>query len=123
MGNQIVTLKDKTDRVVSVGIPVPVLIAFRGDPVDDQVTAVIPVQAADNIQKRGLARTAGSEDGHEFIITQGQAHMVQCFLHQCAGPVFLADILNLKHSFYSPIIFRISRMSSCLSPVSRLRNT
>ena len=55
MGNQIVTLEDKADRVVAVAVPVAVLVAFRGDPVDDQVAAVIPVQTADNVQKRGLA--------------------------------------------------------------------
>ena len=49
MGNQIVALKHKSDRMVAVGIPVPVLVLFGGDAVDDEITAVIPVKTPDNV--------------------------------------------------------------------------
>ena len=56
--DQVVALEDKADRVVPVGIPVAVLILFRGNAVDDQIAAVVAVEAADDIQKRRLSRTA-----------------------------------------------------------------
>ena len=37
------------DRMISVGIPVPVFVFFRGNPVDDQIPAVVTIQPADNI--------------------------------------------------------------------------
>ena len=55
MRNQIITLKYKTNSMVPVRIPVPVFILFRGNSVNDQITAVISVQSADNIKKRGLS--------------------------------------------------------------------
>ena len=58
MGNQVIALKNKANGVISVGIPIPVLIFPGGNSIDDQVSAVVTVQATDNIQKGGLARTA-----------------------------------------------------------------
>lgn len=58
MRDQVVALEDKADRVVPVGIPVAVLILFRGNAVDDQIAAVVAVEAADDIQKRRLSGTA-----------------------------------------------------------------
>ena len=49
MRNQIITLENKSDRMISVGIPVPVFVFFRGNPVDDQIPAVVTIQPADNI--------------------------------------------------------------------------
>ena len=69
MRDQIVTLKHEADRMVPIGIPVPVFIFFCRDPVDDQVSAVIAVQSANNIQKRRLSRTAWAQNGDEFIIS------------------------------------------------------
>lgn len=37
MGNQIIALKNKTDRVIPVGIPVSVLIPFCGNSVNNQI--------------------------------------------------------------------------------------
>ena len=67
--DQVVALEYEPDRVVPVGIPVPVLIFLRGDAVDDHIPAVIAVQSSYNIQKRRLPRTAGAEDGDEFIVS------------------------------------------------------
>ena len=57
MGNQVIALKNKANGVISVGIPIPVLIFPGGNSIDDQVSAVVTVQATDNIQKSGLAGT------------------------------------------------------------------
>ena len=55
MGNQIIALKNKSNGMVSVGIPVFVFIFFGGYPIDDQIAAVIPVETANDIQKSGFS--------------------------------------------------------------------
>ena len=69
MGDQVITLKYKPDRMVPVGIPVPVLIFFCGNPVDDEISRVIAVKPADNIKKRCLPGAAWSENRDEFIVS------------------------------------------------------
>ena len=89
MGDQIVALEHETDGVVAVGIPVAVGVLFGGDAVDDQVAAVVPVKAADDVQQGGLAGTTGAEDGDKFVVAQVQADLIQCSLDKVAGLVFL----------------------------------
>ena len=60
MRDQIVTLKYKTNRMITVRIPVSVLIFFRGNAIDDKISAVVAVQSSDNIQKRGFTGTTGT---------------------------------------------------------------
>ena len=55
MRDQIIALKNKTDSMVPVRIPVPVFILFSRNTVNDQISAVIPVQTSDNVQKCGLS--------------------------------------------------------------------
>ena len=60
MRNQIVALEYKTNRMITVRIPVSVLIFFRGNAIDDKISAVVAVQSSDNIQKRGFSGTTGT---------------------------------------------------------------
>ena len=60
MRNQIVALEYKTNRMITVRIPVSVLIFFRGNAIDDKISAVVAVQSSDNIQKRGFTGTTGT---------------------------------------------------------------
>ena len=60
MRDQIVALEYKTDRMITVGIPVSVLIFFRGNAIDDKISAVVAVQSSDNIQKCGFTGTTGT---------------------------------------------------------------
>ena len=100
--DQVIALEHKADRMVPVGIPVPVLIFFRRNTIDDQIAAVITVQSPDDVQQRRLSRTARPENRHEFIVAQIQADVIKRLLNQLPCAVFLPDMLNLKHSF-SPI--------------------
>ena len=99
MGNQIVALEHKTNGVVAVGVPVAVGVLFGGDAVDDEVAAVVAVQAADDVQQRGLAGAAGAEDGDEFAVAKVQTDLVKGRLHKIAGLVLLVDLFELKHGF------------------------
>ena len=98
VGDQIIALEHKADGMVSVRIPVPVGILPGGDPIDDQITAVVAVQTADHIQHCGLAGTAGAQNGDKLIVAQGQTYPIQGSLHQIAGNVLFTDVLDLEHT-------------------------
>ena len=95
VGDQVVALEDEAHRVVAVGVPVAVVVLFGRDAVDDQIAAVIAVQAADDVQQRGLAGTGRPQDGDKLIVAEAQVHMVQRLLHQAAGFVLFADLFDL----------------------------
>ena len=98
VGNQIVALEYEADGMVSVGIPIPILIFPGGNPVDDQLSAVIAVKSADDIQQCGFSGAAGAENGDEFIIPEIQADAVQRRLNQRPGFVLLENLFDLKHA-------------------------
>ena len=98
MRNQIIALKNKTDRVVAIGIPVTALIGAGRDAVDEQLTAVAVIQAADNIEQRRLSGAAGSQNRHELTFPERQRYAVQSLLDQRTCPVFFLYVFNLKHS-------------------------
>ena len=97
VGDKVVALEHKADGVVAVGVPVAVGVLFGGDAVDDELAVVVAVEAADDVEQRGLARAAGAEDGDEFAVAQVEADPVERCLCQIAGGVFLFDIDKLKH--------------------------
>ena len=97
VGDEIIALEHEADGVVAVGVPVPVGVAAGGDAVDDELAAVVAVEAADDVEQRGLARAAGAEDGDKFAVAQVEADPVERCLRQIAGGVFLFDIDKLKH--------------------------
>ena len=107
MGYQVITLKNETDGMIAVGIPITVSVFLCGNAVDYQITAVIPVQTTDHIQQCGLAGTTGAQNCHKFIVTQIQAHTCQRRLHQFTGNICFSNILNLKHKISSLQIHRI----------------
>ena len=97
VGDEVIALEHEADGVVAVGVPVPVGVAAGGDAVDDELAAVVAVEAADDVEQRGLARAAGAEDGDKFAVAQVEADPVERCLCQIAGGVFLFDIDKLKH--------------------------
>ena len=92
MSDQVVILKHKTDGMIAIGIPVLVLIHLCGNPVYHQITAVIAVQTADDIQQGGLAGSAGSQDRYKLIVPQAEADTVQRFLHQFSCSILFCNI-------------------------------
>ena len=95
--DEVIALEHKANGVVAVRVPVAVGIFLGGDAVDDQITAVVAVQTANDVQQGGLTGTAGAENGDEFVVPQVQADIIQCFLHQIAGLVFFLDVVELEH--------------------------
>ena len=98
MGDQIVALEHEADGVVAVRVPVAVGVLFGGDAVDDEVAAVVAVEAADDVQKGGLARAGGPQNGDELTVAEVEADAVEGVLDQLPGLILLADLFELKHS-------------------------
>ena len=98
-GNEVITLEHEANGVVPVGIPVTVFVLLGRDAIDDQIAGIVTVQAADDIQKGGFSRTAGPQNGNEFIVPQIQTHIPQRVLYQFTGFVLLGDMLDLKHGW------------------------
>ena len=53
--DQVIALEYETDRVVSVGIPVPVLISLCGNAVDNEVSRIVAVETSDDVKQCRLA--------------------------------------------------------------------
>ncbi|MNC77304.1 hypothetical protein D3C75_1292230 [compost metagenome] len=60
-------MKDEADAIITVSIPIAVLKVLCGFTVNDQISAIILIQTADDVQAGGFTRAAGTQDGHEFI--------------------------------------------------------
>ena len=55
MRYQIIALEYKADCMIPVGIPVSVFILFGRNAVDNQITGIVSVKTADNVQHSGFA--------------------------------------------------------------------
>ena len=78
--DEVVALEHEADRVVAVGVPVPIPVFFRRNAVDDQIAAVVTVEAADDVEQRGLSRTARAQDRNKFVFAQVQTDAVERLL-------------------------------------------
>ena len=79
MGDQVVALEHKADGVVAVGVPIAVGVLFGGDPVDDKVTAVVPIQAADDVQQGGLTGAGRADDRQRLALFQCERDVLENF--------------------------------------------
>jgi len=97
VGNQVVRLEHKTDGMVAVGVPVRVLIFFGRLAPDDQIAAVIAVEAADDVQQRGFARARRAEHRHKLAFAEIDGDFVQRLLGQFPRPICFRDAFQLQH--------------------------
>ena len=78
--------------MVSVAVPISVFKGFSGFSVNNKVAARILIEAADNIQKRGLAATGRAEYGHELALAEFKGNPVQRLLSQLSRFVYFRNI-------------------------------
>ena len=125
MRDEVIALKHKADAVVAIGIPIAIAKILGRNTVNEQVARVKVVESADNVEHRGLARTRGTQNGHELIIAKRQVHAVERYLRKRLRNISLANILELQHGRQpltrgrtrplSPAV-RIRRVCPTLSP-------
>ncbi|MNP78906.1 hypothetical protein D3C76_1766270 [compost metagenome] len=70
MGDQVIALEDKAHAIIAVGVPIAVLEGLGGGAVNDQVAAVVLIQAADQVEAGGFAGAAGSQNRDKFILAE-----------------------------------------------------
>ena len=58
MRNQIITLKNKPDGVVAIGIPVTVFVTAGRNTAKSHLAGIVPIQSADDVQQSSLPRSA-----------------------------------------------------------------
>ena len=104
VGDEVIALKDESDGVIAVRIPVAVGIPLGTDTVDDQIALVITIQTADDVQHGRLAGAALSEDRDKFVITQTQRNALERLLHQISGFIYLSYAFYLQHSI---LLYRV----------------
>ena len=95
--DQVVALEYETDGVVAVGVPVTVGELLGGFSVDDQVTGGVAIQAADDVQQRGLAAAGLSQNGDEFAFPEGDADAFQRPNRGAAGLIVLHNVFQFQH--------------------------
>ena len=97
VGDELIGLENKTDGMVAVGVPVPVVEVFGGTAVDGEVAGGVAVQPADNVQQCGLAAAALAQYGHEFASPEAEAHALQGVDLRIPQPIVFYDISECEH--------------------------
>jgi len=74
MGYQIIALENKSDRMVTVRVPIPILKILGGFAVYNKVALGILVQTAYDIEHSGLSAARRAENGHKLTLAELQAY-------------------------------------------------
>ena len=67
--------------------PVPVLVLLGGAAVDEEVALCVLIQSADDIEHSSLTASGGSENGHQFGLSEFQVDAFKCMDRIFAGKV------------------------------------
>jgi hypothetical protein len=102
MRNQVIGLKNKSDGVIAVSVPVRVREALCRFVVDDQVPGAVMIQAADDIQKRRLSAAGMAEDSDELALSEFKIDALERMDKRIAGLVILFDLAEFEHGDFLP---------------------
>ena len=94
---QVETLKDKTEFLVSQFGQLFAVEIGHGDAIKEIGSGRGLVEAADGVHQRGLARTAGAHDGHELAAVDVQRDAAHGFHLNLAGLVGAGKFAQLNH--------------------------
>ena len=101
--DEVIALKDKADGVVAVGIPVAVIVFLCGAAVDDEIAGGVAVEAADDVQQRGLTAAGLAKDCNKLILAEGDVDALERFDLRRAGLVYLGDVFQFQHGWDAPL--------------------
>ena len=97
MRDEIVTLKNKADRMIAVCVPVAVAEGVCRLAVYFKLAGCISVKSADDIEKCGLAAARWTQHRHELAVTEGQGNALQRFDRRVARNIAFSDLLKCEH--------------------------
>ena len=92
MRNQIIALKDKSDGIVPICVPIPVG-KIRGFlPLYDELSGIIAIQSPDDIQTSGFPRTACSQNSYKLLLPECNADIIQRLCLGFPHPIGFLDV-------------------------------
>ena len=97
VGDQVIGLKDKADGVVAIGVPVGVRELSGGASVDDQVSRAEAVQAADDVQQRGLAAAGVAQDRDKLALAEFKIDSLERVNFGIGDHIVFFDVSQLQH--------------------------
>ena len=89
--DEVIGLKDKSDTMIAVDIPVPVPEIFGRTTLNDKVTRRIVVKTADDIEKRRLAAARRAEHTDKLALTECKADAFESVNRSRRDFIFLCD--------------------------------
>ena len=95
--NEVVALEHEADRVIAVGIPIGVLVELGGNAVDDQITAGVLVETADDIEQGRFTAARRTENRHELISSKVDGYAVEGANAGVTRIIILDDLFQLEH--------------------------
>ena len=107
--DQVIALKDETDGMVAVGIPIPRGKVLRRASADDKIAGGILIQSADDVQKRRLSAAGRPKHSDKFMPPEPDRHALQRVNGGVSGLIVLYDLFQLKH-WVTILHFRINRI-------------
>ena len=124
MRNDVVALEHKANGVVAVGVPIGVRVVLSGAAVDTQVALGVLVEAANDVEQRGLAASRGAQNSHELALAKAQRHAIKGHYLALRHGIALRDMSKLQHG----ILLRVNsanaeglaQQGACAVPASRL---
>ena len=96
--DKVVGLEHEADAVVAICVPIAVFVLACGHAVDEQVSVVVMVKAADDVEHGGLARARRPQHRHELVVAEGHRHMIERGLREVRSGVGLAHVYQLQHA-------------------------
>jgi len=97
---QIKSLKDKTDLAIADGGQFITRQAADFVPVQDIVTGCRLIETADDVHKRGLARSGGSHDGDKFSLFNAYRYILQGVNTLVADIVYFDKLFGFNQTHY-----------------------
>ena len=97
MWDKVVGLEHEADAVVAICVPIAIFVLACGHAVDEQVSVVVMIKAADDVEHGGLARARRAQHRHELVVAEGHRHMIERGLREVRSGVGLAHVYQLQH--------------------------
>ena len=98
VGDKVVGLENEAYRTVAVGVPIAGTEFLGGLIVDDEVAVGVLIQAADDVEQRGLAAAGRPQNGDEFALAEIEVDAFHGVHDGVRHAIVLDDVDEFKHA-------------------------